>query len=509
MPPMGSINYTKELKKVRLPKRIAAVGTAGLIVGAFAGAPAAPAAQNYAPQCDATAKFTLQGLKVAYNIVCTDFLDTQTLATAGDSNQGTWTAKSYSEGDYVKYSNKWYRAQLDAVAADEPTNPRTEDGELINIWTELTSTTSVAWSGTSTGISATAGNFPAGSVVTKTISDVSHTFKANADATATDVPGVSSKWDDLGGYAAAWSAKSYASGDVVFKDAKFWKASAAAVAGDVPGTASVWTDKGAQIGSPTLPLPYTGPQPAGSKVATVKYPAVVSGYSVLVLNNEVDGFETEPGILNADKTAPVPNQTQYCNGDHPGVGVSCSLQSAVNVYGQKNADSTYIKLTGATLAVKNGDSTYTDLKSTSFFGDNSLTGSPTTTSGSTDFLSLGALGFPTNSGKKIVPATSGSNITGELEISNNPCVWGNNVKLVAITADPEGQVNTPIAFELPVSKYYRINGKNSEYTTQEIPAGCTFAYTSTSQQVFYTEGGQIKKLARPARGAATRVLAVS
>jgi len=503
---------------VRLPKRIAAVGTAGLIVGAFAGAPAAPAAQNYAPQCDATAKFTLQGLKVSYNIVCTDFSDVQTLATAGDSNKGAWEAKSYSEGDYVLKSNKWYRAALDTVALDDPDSPQKDsDGNDLVVWTALTSTTSVAWTSTSTGISATPGNFPAGSVVTKIISDVSHTFKANADATASDAPGVSSKWDDLGGYAAAWSAKSYSSGDVVFKDAKFWKASAAAVAGDVPGTAAVWTDKGGQIGSPTLPLPYTGPQPAGSKSATVKYPALVSGYSVVVLNNQVDGFDTEPAILNSTKTAPAPNQTQFCNGDHPGVGVSCSLQSSANVFGQKNSDSTYIKLTGATLAVKNGDATYTDLKpvsssvtSAGLFADNSLTGSPATTSASTDFLSLGGLGAPTNAGKRIFPALGGSNITGELEISEAPCAWGGSLQLVAITSDPEGQMNTPIAFEIPKSKYFRINKlRDGSRETQEIPAGCTFAYSSTSQLVYsYDKDLKVVPLARPARGSATRILAI-
>jgi hypothetical protein len=507
---MSSINYIKELKKVRLPKRIAAVGTAGLIVGAFAGAPAAPAAQNYAPQCDATATFVLQGLKVDYNLVCTDYSESNTIDTSGDSNQGTWSAKSYAEGDYVKYSNKWYRAAIAATSADEPTKPRTEDSELINVWTELSTDTAVAWSATSTGITATAGAFPAGSVVTNKVSDVVHYFKANAAAVAADVPGVSSKWDDLGAYAATWSAGSYASGSIVFKDDKFWKATSAAVAGDVPGTASNWQDKGAQISSPTLPLPYTGPQPAGSKVLTVKYPALVSGYSVIVLNNGVDGFDTEPAILKADKSGPAINQTQFCNGDHPGAGVSCSLQSAVNLYGQLNSDSSYTQLTGKTIAIKNADNTYSDLKSTNLYGDNSLTGSPTKTSASTDFFNLGALGNTTNAGKMIMPALSGSNITGELEISDNPCYWGGSVQMVALTADPEGQMNTPITFELPKSKYFRIiKLKDGSRETQEIPAGCTFAYTSTSDKVYsYDNDLKIVALTRPAKGSATRILAV-
>jgi len=499
---------------VRLPKRIAAVGTAGLIVGAFAGATAAPAAQNYAPQCEATAKLTLVGLKVGYNIQCTDFNDVQTVNTAGDDNQGEWTAKSYNEGAYVLYSNKWYRAALDATSADEPTKPLKDDeNNDVNIWIEQTSATAVAWSATSTAATVTAGSFPSGFVVTKANSSgVTHYYKSNAATVAADVPGTSSKWDDLGGYAAAWAAGAYATNAIVSKDDKFWKAGAAAVAGDVPGVASVWNDLG-EIGSQTKPLPYTGPQAGGSKSQTVKYPALVSGYSVIALNADVDGFETEPAVLNSTKTAPAPNQTQYCNGDHPGVGVSCSLQSGVNVYGVKDSDSTYTKLTGATLAVRSGSAapyTYTDLKSTSFFGDNSLTGSPTTTSASTDFVAFGALGAPTNSGKRIMPATSGSNITGELEIADSPCEWGGEgVNLVALVADPEGQMNTPITFSIPMSKYFRSVKVNGQRVTQEIPAGCYFNYSSTSTVVYsYGPGFTVVPLARPARGAATRVLAV-
>ena len=543
---------------MRLPKRIAAVGTAGLIVGAFAGAPAAPAAQNYAPQCDATAKFTLQGLKVGYEITCTDFNDTTEVQTAGDSNQGAWTAKSYAEGDYVKYSNKWYRAALAATNADEPTKPRTVEGELITIWTEQSSDTAAAWSATSTSATTTAGSFPSGYVVSYKVTStpnvsIVHYFKANAATVAADVPGVSAKWDDLGAYAATWSAKAYAKDDIVFKDAKFYKANAATVAGDIPGTAANWDDKGAQIASPTLPLPYTGPQVGGSKALTVKYPALVAGYSVLALNNEVDGFDTEPAILNAARTAPAPNQTQFCNGDHPGAGVSCSLQSAVKLY-VKQSDSSYAELSATSMFLKNpatasawadgsyakdaiakdsyghiwkanaavsagdtpgtsskwDDVTYLNPKATTFYGDNSLTGSPVKTSASTDFVDLGALGRPTNSGKMIMPATSGSHITGELEISNSPCAWGGSLKLVAITADTEGQMNTPISFEIPMSKYFRINKlKDGSRETQEIPAGCTFQYSSTSQLVYsYDKDFKVVPLTRPARGAATRVLAV-
>lgn len=434
---------------MRLPKRIAAVGTAGLIVGAFAGAPAAPAAQNYAPQCEATASLvSLEDLKVGYKIVCTDFSSSSVVATRGGNNQGTWTAKDYPEGAYVLYTDdNWYKAASDLTSADEPSKPALDDeGNRVIKWTLLTADTSAAWSASSTAATATAGAFPSGYVVNYTVGGTKHYWKANADTVAADVPGTSSKWDDLGTSA------------------------------------------------------YKGPQPAGTKTVSVKYPALVSGYSVLALNNELAGFDTEPAILNAAGDAPVPNQTQYCNGEAPGAGVSCSLQSAVNVYGVKSSDSSYIKLTGATLAVKNSDSTYTDLKSTSLYGDNSLTGSPTVTSASTDFLSLGALGFPTNSGKVIMPATSGSQITGEFDLMNSPCGWGNGLKLVAITTDTEGQMTTPITFQLPESKYFKLVKVGGVFTEQHIQKGCTFQNGYYNTQVYYRDGsGVVQKVAKAAK----------
>ena len=433
---------------MRLPKRIAAVGTAGLIVGAFAGAPAAPAAQNYAPQCEATASLvSLEDLKVGYKIVCTDYSSTTTVATQGGTNGGNWTAQDYTEGTYVLYTDgNWYKAASDVTAADEPANPALDDeGNAVIKWTLLTSDTSAAWSASSTAATATAGAFPSGYVVNYTVGGTKHYWKANADTVAADVPGTSAKWDDLGTSA------------------------------------------------------YKGPQPAGSKKVSVTYPALVSGYSVLTLNNEIWGFDTEPAILNAAGDAPAPNQTQYCNGEAPGAGISCSLQSGVNVYGQAASDSSFLKLTGATLAVKSG-STYTDLKSTSLFADNSLTGSPTLTSSSTDFLSLGALGFPTNSGKRIMPATSGSQITGEIDLGNSPCGWGNGLKLVAITSDPEGQVTTPLVFQLPESKYFKLVKVGGAWTEQHIQKGCTFQNGYYNTQVYYRDGsGAVQKVAKVAK----------
>ncbi len=432
---------------MRLPKRIAAVGTAGLIAGAIAGVSPASAAQNYAPQCEASASIvSLADLKVGYKIVCTDFSSSNVVATQGDVNGGAWEAKDYSEGTFVSYTDgKWYKAASDVTAADEPSKPANDDeGNPVIKWTLLSTDTSAAWSASSTSATTTAGSFPAGYVVNYTVSGTKHWWKANAATVAADVPGTSAKWDDLGTTA------------------------------------------------------YTGPQPAGSKTVTVKYPALVSGYSVIALNNLVNGFDTEPAVLNAAGDAPAPNQTQYCNGDHPGTGVSCSLQSGVNVYAQA-ADSSYLKVTGATLAVKSG-STYTDLKSTSLFADNSLTGSPSLLSSSTDFLSLGALGLPTNSGKKIMPATSGSQITGELELDSTPCGWGNGLKLVAILSDPEGQMNTPIEISLPESKYFKLVKVGGVFTEQHIQKNCTFQNGYYNTQVYYRDGsGAVQKVAKVAK----------
>ncbi len=183
---------------MRLPKRIATVGLAGLIAGAIVGVPAASAAQNYAPKCDATASIkSATDYTVAYKLVCTDFSSTETVETQGDVNGGDWTAKDYSEGTFVKYGGKWYKAAQDAAGTDEPTKPAKDD-ELndVIVWVESTSDTSAAWSASSTASTATAGVFKAGYVVNYTPSGGSKGwYTAKEDTTAADVPGTSSKWE--------------------------------------------------------------------------------------------------------------------------------------------------------------------------------------------------------------------------------------------------------------------------------------------------------------------------
>ncbi len=235
----------------------------------------------------------------------------------------------------------------------------------------------------------------------------------------------------------------------------------------------------------------------------------MSGYSVVSLNKEVLGFETEPAVLNAAGDAPARNQTQFCNGTKPSFGFSCFLQSPVNVYA-KLTDNSYAKITGATLAVKSG-STYTDLKDTTFYSDQSATGTPSTASTSTDFLSIGLLGYPTNAGKKIVPAQSGSQLVGELELTDDPCGWGETaVRMVVTTTDPEGQIAPPIDVNVEQSKFYKIRRDvNGDWETYGIPKGCSFRYSWGSTQVYYREGGVEKRLAKPTRRAPAQTVLAS
>lgn len=439
---------------MRLPKSIAATGLAGLLAGAIVGVPAASAAQNFAPQCETSASIAnYDEYKVAYEVICTDFTSTENVETAGNVNAGVWTAKAYNEGDYVKYTDgKWYKAALDVTAADEPTKPvkDAEDNDVV-VWIEQTSDVAAAWSASSTAATTTAGSFPAGYVVSYGSSPKTW-YRANAATVAADVPGVSAKWDVL--------------------------------------TAETTAGK------------YTGPLPGGSKKVSVTYPGSVSGYSLVALNREVLGFETEPAVLNSAGDAPAPLQTQYCNGEKPGFGIACSLQSSVNVYAKKTDDS-FVKVTGATLAVKSGAS-YTDLKDTTLYGDKTVTGSPDVTSASTDFLNIGALGLPTNPGKKIFPAQSGSRIVGELELTEDPCAWGdlNTLRMVVSVTDGEGQIAPPQEVTLPRSKYYRI-AKNSTGAFERfyIAAGCKFNYRWNDIQVYSRVAGKDVKLAKPARNA--------
>lgn len=443
---------------MRLPKRISVMGMAGILAGIVVGVPTASAAQNYAPKCDATASLiSAADYTLGYTLICTDFTSSEVVPTGGDLNGGAWQAKAYSEGTFVKYTDgKWYRAALDVTAADEPTKPQKDDEQNdVIVWIEQTTETAAAWSATSTAATATAGSFPSGYVVSYTPSGGSKGYyQANEDAAASDVPGTSGKWTPLAGITS-----------------------------------------------------YAGPQPGGSKKVSVTYPGTVSGYSVITLNNQVLGFDTEPAVLTADGSGPAPQQTQYCNGSKPGYGVSCSLQSGVNVYAKK-ADDTYVKLTGATLAVKSG-STYTDLKDTTLYADKSATGSPSVLSTSTDFFGIGALGLPTNPGKKIFPALSGSRIKGELELQDNPCAWGNaGLRMVVTTTDGEGQVSAPIEVALEQSKYYKLARIDGEWTKQTIAKGCSFTYGPYSTQVYWNENG-VQRLPKPARGTPAQTVTAS
>ena len=219
-----------------------------------------------------------------------------------------------------------------------------------------------------------------------------------------------------------------------------------------------------------------------------------------IATETVLGFDTEPVVLNAAGTAPAINQTQYCNGEHPGAGISCSLASAVNVYAKK-ADDSFVKVTGASLAVKSSG-VYTDLKDTTLYADGSLTGSPSVASDSSDLVSIGLLGLPTNSGKKIFPAQSGSQITGQLELTDTPCGWGDaGIKLVVIPTDPEGQVASPMEVQLEQSKYFTLAKVDGAWTEQYIVKGCTFKTGYYNTQVYYREGRVLKKVAKAAKKA--------
>lgn len=520
---------------MRLPKHLSALAVAGLFAGAIAGVPAATAAQNFSPNCQSTAGVTgADYTDLAYQLVCTTYSSSAVVNTGGDNNQGEWTAKAYDEGAYVHYTNgNWYRAALAATASDEPSKPQKDtSGNDLIVWTKLTSDTAAAWSSTSTAATTTAGKFPADYVVKKTVSSVVKYFKANAETAGSDDPASGGKWTELSSGDLSciayyvtdgkpdWSATGGSSGNGVYpsqgvvrqaSDGKYYAADSSTTAADEPGTSSKWHEVTSSTctrnGSgwtlkPGTDVAFTGPQPGGSKTVSVTYSGDVNGYSVIALNRLVLGVDSEPPVLDGATGGPALNQTQFCVAELPSSGFACSLQSKVDIYG-KVASNTYKKLTGSTIAVKNSDSTYTDLADTTFYADRGLA---KTADG--DFLKLGPLGAPTNSGAKIFPALAGNSIEGALSVDRNACVWGGAPRLVVTVADAEGQVAHPVDVQIE-SKYFTLDwskGFKAGPTEKYIARGCRFRNLNGTKVYYRDAGGVVKQVSRAPQGAAGRVI---
>jgi len=582
------MRHKQGVPKVRLPKRFTAVAVAGLFAGVVVGVPTASAAQNYAPNCSATANInSAEYTELAYQFTCTTYSTTATVDTSGDNNQGAWSAKAYDEGSYVLYTDgNWYRAALSATAADEPSKPQKDgDNNDITIWVKQASDTAASWAADSKTATATAGVFPSGYVAKETVSSVVHYYKANSATTGSDEPKNGGKWDEIAAGDLAcisyyvtegksdWSATGSTNSDGVYTaqtvvhDAvgdKYYAAGADTTAADVPGTAAVWHEVTSSTctrnGSawtlkPGTDVAYTGPLPGGNKSVSVTYSGNVLGYSLVTLNRQIMGIDTEPPVIDGATSGPALNQTQYCVATIPSNGGACDLQSKADVYGKIAAsawsasggaanngvypigtyvtkdsklyrakkasiagdvpgvatstwteasnNSLYQKVNGGTLAIKNATGDYSDLQSSNALyvdkGLNHLADS--------EFLSLGALGLPTNTGSKIFPAIAGNSITGGITLSRNACVWGDAPRIVLSVADGEGQVAVPFESQIE-SKYFQIDWSKGFKNPVEkyIARGCKFRNTY-SNKVYYRDGsGAVKQISRAPQGQAGRVI---
>ena len=72
---------------MRLSKKYPLAALIGLAVAGVAGVPAAGAAQNYAPECTASADVLRPADgEVGYKIICNDYNSTSVIDTLGDKN---------------------------------------------------------------------------------------------------------------------------------------------------------------------------------------------------------------------------------------------------------------------------------------------------------------------------------------------------------------------------------------------------------------------------------------
>lgn len=109
----------------------------------------------------------------------------------GNENAGDWEQKTYPKGVMVTHEGKWFVAKLKAQADDEP-------GAAPVVWAESTSDAATEWSATATDSTNTPGAYAEEYVVTYTDAGIKKYWRANSATAASDVPGVSSKWDVIG-----------------------------------------------------------------------------------------------------------------------------------------------------------------------------------------------------------------------------------------------------------------------------------------------------------------------
>ena len=447
---------------MRLSKKYPLAALIALAVAGVAGVPAAGAAQNYAPECTASADvLSPADGEIGYKIICSDYNSTSVVDTLGDSNKGTWAAGSYVEADIVWYAPEkaWYKAATAVTSANEPSKPAL-DGESnpVIVWSRLSADTAASWAADSKAATSVAGVFPAGYVVKKTISTVVKYFKANAATTGSDVPGTSGKWDEI------------TSADLSCIH------NATATYPECDGT------------TPGTDIAYTGPQVGGNKSLTVSYPSLVNGYSFVALNRLINSFDTEPPVLTP-LGDPAFGQVQGCNGGVPSKGIGCQMQGTASVYTRSAAD-TYATVSAADWYIRK---VATGTGAASAFID-------------ADYLKVGSLGMPINSGKRAIPVQSGNAMTGSVSV-DSPCKWGSGPAFVATVADPEGNVSIPIDAQIE-SKYFTLDwskGLNVDPAENYLPRGCTFK-NATNSKIFYRSGGRILQVSRARAGTTPRTI---
>ncbi|MCX6387711.1 MAG: hypothetical protein NTX07_03160, partial [Solirubrobacterales bacterium] len=100
-------------------------------------------------------------------------------------------------------------------------------------------------------------------------------------------------------------------------------------------------------------------------------------------------------------------------------------------------------------------------------------------------------------------AQSGSRITGELELLDDPCGWGDSsLRLVTVVADGEGQMAAPIEVSLENSKYFHtVKDADGAWQSEYIPTGCSFNNSYYRTQVYYRQGGVLKKVVKAGKKA--------